>query len=110
MVSIVKHSSSQLKTIAAQLGLEAEVVDYCLEVELVQPVTTEADLAELRRIRRLQELEVNLAGAEIILRMRRRLLAMQAQMEALAAEVAAVQAHLDQQLSEMERRLAEEGG
>jgi len=42
---------------------------------------TEAELAELRRIRRLTDLGVNLAGVEIILNMRR-------QIEALQAEVA----------------------
>ena len=44
-----------------------------------QPLTGE-DLAELRRVRRLRELGVNLAGIEIILRMRRRILAMEAEL------------------------------
>jgi hypothetical protein len=108
MVSIVKHSSSHLKAIARQIGLDPEAIDFCLEAELVQQAATDADIAELRRLRRLQELEVNLAGAEIILRMRRRLLALHAQMEAMAAEMAAVQVRLERELREREKLLAEE--
>jgi DNA-binding transcriptional MerR regulator len=44
----------------------------------VEPLSAD-DFRELRRIRRLQELGVNWAGIEIILNMRRRLLAMQAE-------------------------------
>ena len=44
---------------------------------------TEADLVELRRIRRLGELGVNMSGIEIILRMRRRVEALRSEIEAL---------------------------
>ena len=41
---------------------------------------TDVDLRELRRIRRLQELGVNMQGIEIILRMRRRIQELQAEL------------------------------
>ncbi len=108
MLAIVKHRSAELKAVARQLNLSPEVVSYCLEAELVEQFLSQADLAELRRVRRLQELEVNLAGVEIILRMRRRIVEMQAEMEAMAAEIAAVQAHFERQLRDTERHAAED--
>jgi MerR family transcriptional regulator/heat shock protein HspR len=54
---------------------------------LASELLTDDDLTELRRIRRLTDLGVNLAGVEIILRMRR-------QIEELQAEVARLQALL----------------
>jgi hypothetical protein len=48
---------------------------------LVTEPLTNAELTELRRIRRLQELGVNLQGIEIILHMRRRILALQAELD-----------------------------
>lgn len=60
-------------------GLSDPEVRLCIEREfIVEPLSAE-DLAELRRVRRLQELGVNWAGIEIILNMRRRLQAMQAE-------------------------------
>lgn len=41
---------------------------------------SDMDLAELRRIRRLQDLGVNLQGIEIILHMRRRITALQVEL------------------------------
>lgn len=105
-MAITKHLISDLQAVAQQLGLSQEAVSYCLEVELVQPPLTETALAELRRVRRLQELEVNLPGVEIILRMRQRLQIMQARMEAMAAELAEAQARYERELQDLERRLA----
>lgn len=62
-------------------GLTEEVVHECVRREMVVEPLTEADLAELRRIRRLRELGVNLPGIEIILHMRRRIQALQADVE-----------------------------
>ncbi|HEY71664.1 MAG: MerR family DNA-binding transcriptional regulator [Chloroflexi bacterium] len=62
-------------------GLAPRTVRRYIRRRLVSDVLTEAELAELRRIRRLTDLGVNLAGVEIILRMRRRI-------EELQAEVA----------------------
>jgi hypothetical protein len=52
---------------------------------LVNKTLTEAELAELRRIRRLTGLGVNLAGVEIILRMRRQIEGLQDEMDRLHA-------------------------
>jgi hypothetical protein len=61
-----------------QTGLSRRVVLKCVERRLVAEPLTHQDLVELRRIRRLQELGVNLPGIEIILHMRRRIQELQA--------------------------------
>lgn len=76
-------------TIAAQrVGLTSRTVRRYIQRGLVREMLTERDLTELRRIRRLTDLGVNLAGAEIILRMRRRI-------EELQIEIARLQILLD---------------
>ena len=100
--------SADILAIARRLGLSSDTVHYCLDVELVRQPMTELDLAELRRTRRLLDLEVNLAGVEVILRMRKQMYAMQAQLEAMAAEMAAAQSHFESQIRELERRLAQD--
>ena len=68
-------------TVAVQrTGLSRHLVEECLERRLVNQPLTDADLSELRRIRRLQELGVNLQGIEVILRMRRRMKALQTEL------------------------------
>jgi DNA-binding transcriptional MerR regulator len=62
-------------------GLSRQVVQECTERRLVTEPLTDAELTELRRIRRLRELGVNLQGIEIILHMRRRILALQAELD-----------------------------
>jgi hypothetical protein len=100
---------ADVTAIARQLQLAPDTVYYCLEVELVGQPLTELDLAELRRARRLMDhLEVNLAGVEIVLRMRKQIQAMQAQMEAMAAEMTAAQSRFERQIRELERRLAQD--
>lgn len=105
-MTTVKQELSEIAAIARRLNLSPDAVSYCLEVELVESSLNDTDLAELRRVRRLQELEVNLPGVEIILRMRRQIQAMQRQMEAMAAEMAATQSRMERELRELERRLA----
>ena len=51
-----------------------------MERRLVSEPLTDADLSELRRIRRLQELGVDLQGIEVILRMRRRMQALRSEL------------------------------
>jgi MerR family transcriptional regulator/heat shock protein HspR len=76
-------------TVAARrTGLPSRTVRRYVQRGLVNDVLTEAELTELRRIRRLTDLGVNLAGVEIILHMRR-------QIEELQAEVARLQALLE---------------
>jgi MerR family transcriptional regulator/heat shock protein HspR len=81
---MVRHEQSTRITItvaAQRTGVEPEVVRYCMEVGLVSSRLTQEELAELRRVRRLTELGVNLAGIEIILRMRRRIQGLQIALE-----------------------------
>ncbi|MGC9333790.1 MAG: chaperone modulator CbpM [Anaerolineae bacterium] len=61
--------------------LSERLVRECVVRELVQEPLTSADLEQLRRIRRLQELGVNLPGIEIILQMRRRIEMLQAELD-----------------------------
>ena len=78
-------------TVAAhRTGLTPPTVRRYIRRSLVNETLTEADLAELRRIRRLTDLGVNLAGVEIILRMRRRIEELQAEVTRLQALVKTV--------------------
>jgi hypothetical protein len=70
-----------VRTAGRQTGLAQRVVQECVERRLVREPLTDADLAELRRIRRLQELGVNIQGVEIILHMRRRIQKLQAELD-----------------------------
>ena len=54
-----------------------------MQLGLISSVLTAHELTELRRVRRLSSLGVNLAGVEIILRMRRRILELHAEIERL---------------------------
>jgi len=67
-----------LATAVRRTGLPHQAVRECIERRLVVEPLTESDLVELRRVRRLQELGVNLPGIEIILHMRQRMQALQA--------------------------------
>ena len=58
---------------ALRTGLSPRSVRRYVQRGLVSEKLTETELAELRRIRRLTDLGVNLAGVEIILRMRRQI-------------------------------------
>lgn len=58
-------------------GLAVRRIWHCIRLELVSEPLTEAVLAQLRRIRRLVELGVNMAGIEVILRMRRQIIELQ---------------------------------
>lgn len=74
-----------IRKAARRAGLETQVVSYCVELGLVDERLTDNDLRELRRVRRLKSLGVNMAGVEIILRMRRKIKALQAEVERLRA-------------------------
>jgi hypothetical protein len=64
-------------------GLSRRVVLECVERRWVVEPLTHQDLVDLRRIRRLQELGVNMPGIEIILHLRRRILELQAEVSRL---------------------------
>ena len=70
---------------ARRCGVASYTVRRYIRRGLVSETLTEAELAELRRIRRLTGLGVNLAGVEIILRMRRRIEELQADVDRLHA-------------------------
>jgi hypothetical protein len=75
-------------TIAARrAGLEPHIVRRCVQVGLVEETLTEDELVELRRVRRLTDLGINLEGVEVILRMRRRIVALQEELARLDALV-----------------------
>lgn len=65
---------------ARKTGLTTQSIQRCVQVGLVGDPLTEDDLVSLRRVRRLTELEVNIAGVEIIIRMRQRILELQAEL------------------------------
>ena len=68
-------------TIAVQrTGLSRREVAQALARGLVKEPLRDADLVELRRVRRLKELGVNLAGIEIIMHMRRRIQTLEAEL------------------------------
>jgi DNA-binding transcriptional MerR regulator len=58
---------------AQETGVDVYVVRHCVEVGLMEKKLDESDLAELRRVRRLMALGINLPGVEVIVRMRRRI-------------------------------------
>jgi len=62
---------------ARRTGLSPSRIRRCIRRRLVAEALTAAELARLRRIRRLSDLGINLAGVEVILRMRRRMEALQ---------------------------------
>jgi hypothetical protein len=74
-------TSISIHVAVRRTGLSERVVQECLVRELVREPLTDTDLAQLRRIRRLQELGVNLPGIEAILQMRRRIQALQAELD-----------------------------
>ena len=86
------------------LGLHAQTLRQYERAGIIEPKRTngrqrlysQADIDRLRQVQRLvNELGVNLAGADVILRMRERMQAMEAEMEALRQEL---QRHRDRRL------------
>jgi uncharacterized small protein (DUF1192 family) len=78
---------------AAAASLDVTVVQRCAESGLIAPVQGygDADLAELRRVRRLMEdLGLDPPAIEVVLRMRRRVVALQAEVWRLEAELRTV--------------------
>lgn len=76
-----ERTTLTIKRAARQTRVDVTVVRHCIEVGVLKEELTQADLEELRRVRRLKSLGINLAGIEVILRMRRRI-------EALESEIA----------------------
>ncbi len=75
---------------ATAAGIDLTVVRLCAESGLIAPAQgyDEAALAELRRVRRLiEDLGLDQPAIEVVVRMRRRLLALQAQVQRLETEL-----------------------
>ena len=81
---------------ARMVGMHAQSLRHYERVGLVRPSRSQgrqrlysaADVARLRQIQRLiQDLGVNLAGAEVIIRMNERIRLMEAEMERLRGEL-----------------------
>lgn len=74
-----ERTTLTIRKAARQAGIEITVVRHCIEVGVLEEELTEEDLAELRRVRRLMSLGINLPGVEVILRMRRRIRELEAE-------------------------------
>lgn len=74
-----RRTTISITRAAQQAGVEVYVVRHCVEVGLLEEDLTEQNLAELRRVRRLMTLGINLPGVEVVLRMRRRIQELQAE-------------------------------
>lgn len=75
---------------ATAAGIELTVVRLCAESGLIAPAQgyDEADLAELRRVRRLiEDLGLDQPAIEVVVRMRRRLLALHVEVRRLETEL-----------------------
>ncbi|WP_448543897.1 hypothetical protein [Roseiflexus sp.] len=78
------------ETLAAQTGLPVEVIQELIDLELIGtlPEPTETDLRELRRVRRLIDtLGLSHEAVDVILQMRRRLVALQNEVAQLRMEL-----------------------
>jgi MerR family transcriptional regulator/heat shock protein HspR len=73
-----------IRVAARRTGLSNRTVRRYVRRGLASEALTEADLAELRRIRRLTDLGINLAGVEAILHMRRRIEALEARLRSFS--------------------------
>lgn len=83
MVKREESTSITVKRAARRAGVDVRVVRHCVEVGLMESELREADLAELRRVRRLMGLGINLPGVEVILRMRWRIQELQEELHRL---------------------------
>jgi DNA-binding transcriptional MerR regulator len=73
-----------IESAAHRTGLAPDAIRHCVQIGMVSDSFDDEDLTELRRVRRLLELEVNLAGVEIIVRMRRRIIELQTELAQLS--------------------------
>ncbi len=81
---------------ARMLGIQTHTLRYCERIGIIEPARSrgnirlysERDIAQLRRAKTLlDDLGVNLAGVEVILRMAQRMNELQHHMEELESEV-----------------------
>ena len=82
-VTVTTSVTISATTAARRSGLPVHTVHRCIQEGLIVEPLIEDDLIVLRRIRRLTDIGVNLAGVEIILRMRQRILELLHELERL---------------------------
>jgi DNA-binding transcriptional MerR regulator len=87
MAEQTEETRITIQIAAQRTGLAPHVVRRCMSWGLVSQTLTETELGELRRVRRLSRLGINLAGIDVILRMRRRIQALQTEIERLEDHV-----------------------
>lgn len=78
-----KATYISIKTAVRRTGLSEEIVQECVTREIIAAPLTDNDVRELRRVRRLHELGVNLQGIEVIMHMREQIRGLRAEMERL---------------------------
>ncbi len=78
-----ERTTITVKRAARRAGVDVQVVRHCIEVGVLEEGLTQDDLAELRRVRRLMSLGINLPGTEVVLRMRRRIQELEAEIAQL---------------------------
>ncbi len=83
MTTREEGTSITIRKAARRAGVDVTIAHRCIEVGLMERDLTEEDLAELRRVRRLMALGINIAGVEVILRMRRRIQRLQEELSQL---------------------------
>jgi MerR family transcriptional regulator, heat shock protein HspR len=76
-----------IRVAARRAGVSPRTMRRYVRRGLVNEPLTEDDLAQLRCVRRLTRLGINLAGVEAILRMRSRIKELQERLEALEARM-----------------------
>jgi len=118
-MTAVQAVRRRISEIARQTGLPVSIVRYYIEAGLLEADLCDEDIqATLRRARRIaHDLGVNMAGVEVILRLRRQVLDLQARVAQLEAELAAeracrrmrLRALHDDLVDAMWREIAEEG-
>ena len=74
-----ERNYTSVSTAMRRTGLSVEIIEECVTRRLVEEPLSDRDLAVLRRVRRLRDLGVNMAGIEVILHMRRRIEILQEQ-------------------------------
>jgi MerR family transcriptional regulator/heat shock protein HspR len=96
-----REPSYVISVVARMVGIHAQTLRYYERVGLIEPSRTQGnqrlyshqDVQRLQQIQRLvSDLGVNLAGVEVILRLRERLEELDAERQRLQAEVARLQA------------------
>lgn len=106
------------RSMAAQLArITLEFLEECERAELIRAGRMPgggrgyamADVRELARIRRLREdLELDIAAVEVVLHMRRRMVAMLQEIEAIEADMIHLERELQQEIQQLRRRMAED--